>query len=245
MVEENTKIDLSESPINSFRTKSFLNGGIWRNIFLTVFVSLGFMTLLMSVGVPPLPTTVLFLVVIYISIKALSGKATYHLYSWGFRQEITPSWKYKKPLSRTFTWDDISSYQSGIDMNRSHQEYNYLKLNLKKAPRHIQLSDSNAVMGSFLAFRQDFENLMDNVSLATPSDQDEQKKRNPIKRKADFYSTIWAKILTAFFVFVSVAILIFALNYGPMRSTSWFKLLVVVIPGTIYMVWRVFYMKGK
>jgi hypothetical protein len=245
MVEENTQIDASETPINSYRTKSFLTGGLWRNIVLTVFISMGSMMLLMSIGVPAIFATVFFLLAIYFSIKALSGNATYYLYSWGFRQEISPFWKYKKSISRTFTWDDLSSYQSGIDLNRSHQEYNYLNLNLKRAPKHIQLSDANADMGSFLTFRKDFENLMDNATVNTLDTTLEQKKRKPIKRKADFYATIWAKLLTLFFVFLCVAILTFALYYGPMGASSWFKLSVIIIPGTIYMVWRVFYMKGK
>jgi hypothetical protein len=60
-----------------------------------------------------------------------------------------------------------------------------------------------------------------------------------IERRPGFYQSIWAKLLTAVFVVVAGALIV-AWLAGLLSPTGMFRLLIVVIPGVIYMVWRTF-----
>ena len=61
----------------------------------------------------------------------------------------------------------------------------------------------------------------------------------PVRKKA-FYETLFAKLFTLFMLFLCGGLMYYGAQYG-MRQSNWFKLAAVLVPGTIYMAYRVFF----
>jgi hypothetical protein len=66
--------------------------------------------------------------------------------------------------------------------------------------------------------------------------------KDSITRKKTFYETGIAKIITIFFVVFSASIIYFYLTHPAyIRINNLFKIAVVILPGTGYMIYRTFY----
>jgi len=63
--------------------------------------------------------------------------------------------------------------------------------------------------------------------------------RRKIKRKGGFYKTFWAKLLTVIFLIMSIIFLVLWAG-GYLGPTHVFRLLIIILPGTMYMFYRVF-----
>jgi hypothetical protein len=61
-----------------------------------------------------------------------------------------------------------------------------------------------------------------------------------IQQRKTFYETIWAKAFTILLGFFIVGILFLMVTTSYVSATSMFKLFVILIPGFIYMWYRVF-----
>ncbi|MCB9245484.1 MAG: hypothetical protein H6606_03560 [Flavobacteriales bacterium] len=228
-------------PLSTFACGGFIHGSVWSNVMLVTMISLPVMFLLISIGMHSLLVILAFVFSIFALLKWRSGHMTYSLYDWGFEQYVVPSWAKKQPILRKFKWENVLSYQVGADMSRGLREYNYLKIKLNQAPHKIQLSDAQADLDQFLAFKDQFEELVNhynsNVSTSTPVGQ--------VKRRKDFYQTFWAKLITAFFIALCVGLIWFAINADSIRTTNLYRIVAVIIPGTMYMAYRVFFRKGR
>lgn len=245
------EITETKEPIASFSSRSFLKGGLVSNIAIVTFISLLVMSLLINLDLPIWITVGAFMLTIYVLIQMRSGKVRYDLFEWGFTQHLTPMFNKKRRIERRFTWDDVKSYQVGIDMNRRKQEYNYLNLRLKKTPDHIQMHDADSDMQYFLQFRDAFVKQLEGYNASyteapTVASRDEKRKIGPIKRKPDFYKTFWAKLITLLLVVFTLVMLGYViLNRGNVSYTNLFRIFVIIIPGTAYMLYRVFWRNGN
>lgn len=179
---------------------------------------------------------------------------TYELYNEGIRQ-IFSSWIAQKRKSnskvRDILWSDIESYSNDTDYQRSMKEYEYLKLYLNKKPREIWITDQHNRSG-FEQFRDLFLTLVEtrNTSLLEKEPENfvpgrvqagsaYMREAYEIPKRKSFYRTNFAKALTLLFVFVCGGLLYWGFRNG-MRDVNWFRLSIIVIPGTLYMVYRVF-----
>lgn len=244
MVEEGSEIEFGRA-VASYQSKSFIRWGFWTNIWITVMISMSVIFPLSAIGVPIIVTMILFFGATYFSILALSGKSIYTITDKGIRQELQPHWKKMKLVVRDFSWDEIKAYELGTDLNRSRQEYHFLHIDVHKTPGLLRLNDDKGDKESFRIFAEAFEKFANPAEsangytpLATGSSQVK------IRRKSGFYTTIWAKIFTIVLIIFCGFMVDFALRNG-MREFNWYRLLVVVIPGTVYMIYRVFYKKAK
>lgn len=184
------------------------------------------------------------MICLYLLITWRSGHITYSLYDWGIEQYVVPVWGKKQAISRKIPWANIKDYQIGSDLNRGFREYNYLKLRSVNPSMRIKISDTASNMNSFLTFREQFESLVQNHNSANGA-QFSDKPLTPIKRKKDFYQTTSAKLITAFFVAMSLAFIWYAIRADSIRTSNLFRIFVVIVPGTIYLSYRVFYRKGR
>lgn len=217
---------------------------------IVTFLSLMVMSILINLGVPILIVVAVFLINIYVLIMWRSGSVRYDLYSWGFTQHLSPTFNKNRRIKRVFTWDDVKSYQVGIDMNRQKQEYNYLKLSLRKAPNHIQIQDTESTMDMFMRFREAFveqiEHFNASPETATPAPSPAEPVHRPIKKRKDFYKTFVAKAFTLVMVVFSLVLVGYVvMNFGDVRRTNMFRIFAIILPGTLYMVYRVFWMRGE
>lgn len=242
-----------DNPITSFTTNSFVYNPT-KTIISAVFAGMGFMYITIFLGAPIIVSMLALFSGILLVYGYRIGKVKYSLYPFGIHQTIRrfiPDILGKEAEERLFTWNLINSYKIDRDMSKSLKSYYFIKLYLNVAPKQIWITDQVDKEG-FERFKFEFEKLIrEHTILRAENDFNTRSISNVedirpqyVKRKKGFYSTILAKIVTLFFVILSILLLIFAIQSG-MRATNWFRLGVVIIPGTIYMVYRVFLDKAE
>lgn len=235
---------------NTTEAISTLNSnGFYGNPALGIVVATFGGILLMSFGImlgaPVLLAMLLLMGGIAAVFGYISGTTITRLYPNGIQQEIRLFIPYKlrgKVKERFIGWNDIRSYRIDTDTSRSMQEYNYLKLYLRKRPGRIVLTDRKD-KGGFQAFITAFEKLVRGEEVSVVGKQVSASGKM-IKKRKSFYSTVWAKLIMLVFVSLSIALIYFGVKNG-MNERNWFRLLAIVVPGTVYICYRVLFTTSK
>ncbi|MCB0734003.1 MAG: hypothetical protein H6608_05675 [Flavobacteriales bacterium] len=268
MVEESTEITTTPTEV-VYHTKGFVKGELVSNILITMLISMSLMMGLIMMGVHIYIVTAALIGSMFGILHVLSGRTRYTINEHGLERYVQPNFKRFKETTTLYTWNDIKSYKRGDDLNRSRQVFHYLNISVRKAPGRLRISDDKGDKSLFKTFADVFESYVDHpdkqdvtgVAPIPPSqksledaaeDAMIQKGRQPeptssgntrIKKEQTFYQTTFAKVMTIGLIFLCG----FLINWGfqnGMREFNWFRLGVIVIPGTIYMIIRVFYRKG-
>lgn len=237
-----------------FQRRSF----IWSfglSLMIVVAISMNLMFLSIMAGLPTLMSMLVLFGGMILGIGLLGGEATYSADESGFVQEIKPlSWFcfIPKNIYRHFKWDDIDWYRQGIDMNRSFQEYHYLKIKLKRWPYTLQITSDKADLEKYLAFEQVFMHYVDGSVIPGQSDDHTDiphPAQKPLfthpKRKPDFYDTVWARLLFWGFAIAFIGIIVMINYTGTLKGSYIFRFLFVIIPGMGYFYYRIFVRPGR
>ena len=178
-----------------------------------------------------------------------AGSVEYLLYTWGIEQRLRRFIPYqfaKKESTRRILWSDIKSFKNDRDLSRSQGEYEYLKFYLKTAPGQIWITDQKNKPG-FEQFRTSF---LEAVKSPESAEQPDSVRSTTtvapkplVERKPGFYDTFWAKVLTIFLMVIVVGLILYRAT-SEMKFSQWFRLEFILIPGTMYMVYRVFLRKS-
>ncbi|MGJ8644536.1 MAG: hypothetical protein ACSHX9_14090 [Luteolibacter sp.] len=174
----------------------------------------------------------------------LAGKMCFELNEHGFSRNFRPfliRFLRQSELHQHFQFSDIVSYQREKDLSRSMNEVDYLRIRLRKAPFTILINDQVNPSG-FRSFADTFEVQVQGYNEHRPPALPTQKAIVPIRKKKGFYSTVWANILTGIFVWATLCLLS-ALFLGEASVSLILRLALVIVPGTGYMVYRVFLKK--
>lgn len=241
-------------PIAQFTTNSFIDNPVGSIIIATVG-GIGLMFVTIMIGLPIFFSMAALIIGILLVYGMVIGKVTYRLYENGVHQHIQrklPYLLFKKESERTIPWKSIRSFKVGSDKQRYGGVYQYLKLYLTVSPNEIWLTDQHDKEG-FNIFREAFEQQIEKGKQSTstknkPIEPVYNKEVNTasaktstqhIKQKKEFYDTWWAKIITVLFIFFTGFIILLAYLAGA-SITIWWKILIVMIPGTTYMTYRTF-----
>ncbi len=227
--------------------------GLLKTVAFAVSFSMSVLFILILIGTPFWLTGMLFFGVMYGILYYLSNNATFIL-SETHLERLQP----RKPpyftsvLEQKYDWNDIKSYKNGIEMGRYRGEFQFLEITFKDGVSW-SLTDvygeKRLEFDQFLSYFQSKVNEINKVEIsdyqikesATQSTAIHQKNKPVIVRKKTFYETIWAKIFTALMiVFVVGIVLFYIFNPHYLRVTAGFKVLVVLIPGVLYLTSRVF-----
>lgn len=176
------------------------------------------------------------------------GKITYDLMEDGIRMRIRrfiPYYLKKKEEERFIVWTTIKSFKHDTDLTRNGQEYEFIKLYLKQSPGEVWITDQHDKTG-FQTFRDAFREVVNaekaklasTMISATGATKEDQQTTHLVQKKS-FYKTNFAKIITVFFILV-LAGLITAQQFYGLSLTSLYRLEFVLIPGVMYMSYRVF-----
>lgn len=251
-----------ETPITQFTTNS-LSKNPKKTILKEMFLGMALMFIGISLGLPSLFSVILLIGGILLIFGREVGKINYALYPNGIHQEIKnfiPFYLRGKIEKRFIQWSQIESFKIDFEFSRSLKEYEFLKLYLTIHPKEIMVTDQlnpNGFMEFKQAFLQKMEGFAINNSVNNKSDQSFVRSKllnkNPvpsnqtnhpivIRQRKGFYDTLFAKILTIFFVFLTLGLITAGVLFK-IQFTSWFKIAFVMIPGTSYMCYRVFFYK--
>ncbi len=237
----------------TYSTKSFITGNFTLGIIMVTGMSLGFMFLLVVIGLPNYLTIALFIGSLVVFIAFIAGDTQYIIDKKGIHRKVNTMLVKLTGLSREdfFAWKEIEWYETGSDLNRSMTEYNYLTIKFKGVGNQWKISDSAGKGDGFRTFANAF------IKLAGAYNESEQPisarlskideprlRRTAIKRKNSFYGTLWSKVLTgilSLFLFCIFAFYAFNPNY--LKATHLWRILLILLPGLSYMVYRTFIKK--
>ncbi len=148
----------------------------------------------------------------------------------------------------TYNWSDVKGYKNGTDKGRYRGEYEYLEIKFKNGNDWVLNDMYGTRKDEFCSFLTCFLAQVEkyNYSLQTAAPAGADSKRTtdytPILRRKTIFETIWGKLFTVSLGIFILLVIRFGLPY--MGATSFFKLGVVIIPGFLYMAYRVFIRKG-
>jgi hypothetical protein len=190
---------------------------------------------------------------IYVSLMFMTGASEFTLNPNGISRQIATSLKLgknKSPKQDFFKWSQIQWFKEGTDRGRYSAEYRFLTVHFKNGTEWM-ITDNNGVRkADFEVFLDTFKKLVaeyNALAAASPaasaSSADQQtstKAPELIRQRKTFYETIWAKAFTVLLGFFIAGIIFLMFTTSYVGATSMFKLFVVLIPGFIYMWYRVF-----
>ncbi len=186
-------------------------------------------------------------------------------------EKLTPKLKFipfLKPQHNFYTWAELDSYLEDSNMTRYSGEQRYLKLIFKNPRRVVSISEGNTVSSkeTFAKFLNTFNSLLaddgkintHNTEAATTtkpettSESESTPQSKPIKAKAEksFYEGTGGKILAIIFLLLSIVLLLMyfvpeAFGGIEIKGTNSWKLWVIVLPGSLYMMKRAFFSSKK
>jgi hypothetical protein len=227
--------------------------GLFKTISFAVSVSMGLMFALIFVGIPFWLTGILFFGIMYGCMYLLFNEATFVL-SENYLERLQP----RKPpyftslLEQKYRWEEVASFKKGTDSGRYRGEYQYLEIFFKDGTKWSLTDSYGEKKIGFNDFMTQFNTKVNQINDADstidekPFTKVEETKweSNPpkIKQKKTFYDTIWAKLFTALMIVFVIGILLFYIvNPRYLNFSSGVKVLVVLIPGVIYLAKRVFF----
>jgi hypothetical protein len=179
---------------------------------------------------------------------------------------------WKKKTFQYFPWEEIKNFKAGKDAGRDYEEFYFLTINTTKGKK-LELNTKKSDENSFHEFERVFRHYVEaaeagtlpdykqpvSIKLAkdslenqgdTPTSKESQAEINipsikhNIIEKPNFYQTTFAKGLTILFIIFCVAAAGFMLATGLGHFTSIFRLAFILVPGTAYMIYRVYVKKG-
>ncbi len=243
-MDQNTQ---TENTLSEFTTNGFSENPLPTIAMATVAgMSLMFITISLNASIITTMVGLFAGILLVYGFKVAS--ITYTLTDEGVRQRIRKFLPYKinkKESVRFIAWSDISSFKNDWDRNRSGADYEFLKIYLTKSPKEIWITNQSDVQG-FNHFKESFMQSVE-VGKSKPVSQANsantvKQNTSHIKQRKSFYDTWFAKFLTIFFGLWVIAIFIFAEING-IRFSTQLKFQAVMVPGTVYMFYRVFIKK--
>ncbi|MCU0404478.1 MAG: hypothetical protein MUE99_08010 [Chitinophagaceae bacterium] len=259
-------MDEKNKPLVAFTTNSFV-GNPYGIIIMGFFAGMILMSMGIMAGVPVFISMALLFGGILGVYGFGIGKVHYVITPSGIEQHIQrfiPYYLWHRKETRIFPWNAIRSYKNDTDQKRTGEEYEYLKLYLNKSPGEVWITNQHddtgfqKFKGVFLSIvaGQTTETLHHREGIHTESPQkstkfqtsekqqtEEEKIQLPsvpyIKKRKSFYETFFAKLITIFFIMLTI-FLVWILAYKGMHFTNWFRVLFILLPGTVYMTYRVF-----
>jgi hypothetical protein len=247
-----TSLAKNEKPIVEFRTNGFIENP-QSSIAMATVGGMALMFVTIMIGAPIFVSMVGLIGGICLVYGYKVGKVTYMLYSDGITlltRRFIPYWISKKEGRKSFVWKEVKSFKHDFDKTRTGQEYEYIKLFLKKSPGQIWITNQRDKSG-FETFRDTFLQLVaierssrdaspSKVPGAKRIGTEEVKTPEPyLVQKPSFCKTRMAKLLTILFVFVAILLILINMNQG-LSTRNLFRLEVIIVPGIVYMIYRVY-----
>lgn len=187
------------------------------------------------------------------------GKGAYSIDEKGISKSMTSYIQlgaFSNKLNESFSWSQVKSYKTGKDLNRSLNEYEYLEVRLPGG--RIWQITNKANANEFSAFRDAFLQYAQGIN-SEASKQNMQTEpaaphiaqqadthltmhaSEPIKREKSFYEKPIARFFLWAMVLVVVGVVGFIIIHPQTISgATLFRLCFVLIPGTVYLFYRVY-----
>ncbi len=189
--------------------------------------------------------------VMYAAMLFMTGSTVFTMDSKGIHRTISTSlkWGKKEPKTETQTWDHLKWFKEGKDRGKYSAEFHFLRLHFKNGAEWMITDNDGERLGAFLVFLANFKQIVAehnqhivpaNSSVGTAASVAHRPEEKIIEQRKTFYETVWAKIFTIFLGAVIVVFLFLWATTPYVNSIAAFRLFFVLIPGFVYMWYRVF-----
>lgn len=188
----------------------------------------------------------LILPMVWLALKA-TKRIEFGVGPEGLRETpLDPQGKPVDGLDRRYRWEDLESWMVDADMVRGVGERRFVDLRFRDGHRmHFREPNDRPDDPGFAAFAAALESRCAEPAAPTPA---APRAPPPVPpgaaapaRRRSFYDRPIAKALTVCFLLATVGLLVLAISRPDLfNSASWFRLSVVVVPGTLYMFARTF-----
>jgi hypothetical protein len=231
------------------------------------FFSLGFLFVMILIGLPTFLLVALFIGAIFLAIYSFTYTGQFWLFDDRIEEKLTPKLSFSpfiKTRQNVYNLADLDSYIFDSEMTRYYGERKYLKLYFK-SHRVISINEGNDAdtrkhFAAFVAVMLDMINPSDTptpaiseplISTDNPAPiQNPEVVLQPLPKiqarlRKNFYKTFWGKAITIAFVVLTATLLLVAILpavfgvSGLGFANNW-RLWVILLPGTLYMVNRTF-----
>jgi hypothetical protein len=201
----------------------------WRSIYLMVTGGMAVTFALIWLGMPPIAITPFYFFTLVGLIFVLLKKSRFELTDTGITETLMPYLEIVpgKPKVKQFSWSQIKTYLLDENWNRSWGMQKYLKINFPGYQMAIW-------EGKTETEKQAFQKLSDYFLTQVSME----------RRKKSFYDKPLAKVLALFFAGMTL-FFVFLAYLGILSPTSLIRLAVVLIPGSILFLNRVFRKPAK
>jgi len=228
---------MKDTPLETvFRVKILPGGRRGKHLLILWLAGMGGMLvgLLLTFGNAFGGAAGLALPMLWIAFK-LTKRAEYGVSADGARETILdPQGKAVGGRDKRYRWDQVESWLIDSDLVRGAGDRRFVELRMDDGYRmRFREADDKPMDPEFTAFAAALESL---ASIAPETTQ-----TSTPARRLSFYERPAAKVLTVTFIVLTGAILLVAI-IAPhfFGASAWFRILVIIIPGTIYMYVRSF-----
>ena len=249
------------SPEVSFRVRTIPGGRAGRMLLIMWLAGMAGMMLglLLTFGNLLGGVAGLTLPMLWISLK-MTRRAEYAVSTEGVRETmLDPQGKPDSAKQKRYRWSEVESWQVDSDLIRSVGSRRFIELRMRDGYRmRFREANDKPEDPEFSAFAAALQEAvgaapLGSAALPPPVPQlagapGRTAARSPAPaaaapptRRPSFYERPIAKLITLTFIALTVGLLIVAI-FAPQYFgvPAWFRLLVIVIPGTLYMVARSF-----
>lgn len=155
----------------------------------------------------------------------------------------------------------IKFYKVGQDLNRSYETYEYLIVAFDDGVKW-KIVSKRETMEEFIPLKEYIIARIEEVNrsstgpgvqtetMRTPEQgfrQEASERKKPlappkIERRKGFYESVWGKVAAVFFLIFTVLLLLLNFYYPQyFKETHLFRLEFIIIPGTLYLLYRTFF----
>jgi hypothetical protein len=250
-------------PSVTYHVNVVKGGHTWLTLLVAVYVGMMVMFTLIALAANVFVTVVALMVTMYVVIALIVYKGTYTLDESGIHESLVPYvslFNLKKAQDRHFTWQQVGAYKLSEDASRYDLDFSkanqkvIFTLYLKDPTYKIVFNNGKtaATKAAFGLFIKEFLAKVEDVNrtgtpyvTAGPARYLAEAEDGPvIRRKKSFYEKPIAKLVTILFIVFTIGLVSFMIQgYG--SATNWFKLLFLIVPGTLYMAYRSFLMPRR
>lgn len=229
-----------------FRVRTLPGGRAGRHLLLLWAAGMGgmFAGLLLTLGHPLGGMAGLVIPIFWLNLK-LTRRAEYGVGAGGVRETLLDAQgKADGARERRYRWDEVESWLVDADLVRGTGSRRFVDLRLRDGYRmRFREANERPDDPEFTAFAEALAAHAGGAAEVAASAREAPAPHPmplPVQRRS-FYRTPFARFLTTFFLILTVGLLAAAVLLPQyFGGSAWFRLVVVIIPGTLYMAMRSF-----
>lgn len=200
-----------------------------------VLIGLGALSVLIMLSASPILAAAGLFLTLWVVIGRGVGDIEYTITPEGLEMAATPllHGSDDAPIKQTLPWKRVRSLEHKTDVSRAFREFRQVRLRVRGYPYRVWITDSENT--------PNFDRFCDALTARVEAVNRERIRSDEslISVKPDFYERPVARVVFAVFALMAVGLL-GAAGVGMLSATNLIRLGLVILPGVLYMAYRLF-----